>query len=377
MRATLADTALTRLAGRFVWLELDYDKPANRDFMKSRGVSYTPSLYVLDPSDERATATHFGGLTLPELTRFLERGERGVRERSRSPADESMARGDALLGRGRIEEATAAYRRALGLAAPGWAGRTHAVGSLAWALWAGGEIEACAETAAVEAPRLARGEMFGRVVLAGFASANRGGQAPWARSARRTLEPLAKEAVGLSDVLRDHRFQLYEQLMIAADARGDSVHVVRWGHRWLDEIESVAPRDDDERSALDIARVDAASDLGEPERVIPALVASERLMPANYNASLRLAQMELAAGRYDEALAACERGLAHVTGPMGRAWILEVRANSLIGKGDDAAARRALEQALRSAQTITNPMNREHRVLALTRAIARLDAKGR
>jgi hypothetical protein len=54
---------------------------------------------------------------------------------------------------------------------------------------------------------------------------------------------------------------------------------------------------------LDIARVDAAQLMGNPLRVLPALLASAKAMPNNYNASLRQAQMQLSAGRYDDASA--------------------------------------------------------------------------
>jgi tetratricopeptide (TPR) repeat protein len=370
MRATLDDPALTRQAGRFVWLELNFDGPMNQAFVARRGVAYTPSLYVLDPADERATATHLGGMTLPELNQFLDRGERGYRTRSQSPSDVALARGDALLGRGRFAEAATAYREAFRLAPSDWSERRRAVGSLTWALWVGGEAQACAESAALEAPGMPRDAGFASVVLAGFASTNQGGDAPWAVTARKVLEPLAAEAVAVSSALRDHRFQLYQQLMHAAFARGDTVTVVRWGDRWLDEIESSTPSSENERTALDIARVDAAWAVDEPSRVIPALTASERAMPTNYNASLRLAQMQSAAKRYDEALASCDRGLAHVTGPIGRTWLLETKADALTARGDTTAARGVLEQALEAAQAIGSPSNRDNNLGRIRRAMA-------
>jgi hypothetical protein len=57
----------------------------------------------------------------------------------------------------------------------------------------------------------------------------------------------------------------------------------------LAEVDATPPRGDDERSALDIARVDAARVMNTPLRVLPALVASEKAMPNNFNASLRVA----------------------------------------------------------------------------------------
>jgi tetratricopeptide (TPR) repeat protein len=208
-------------------------------------------------------------------------------------------------------------------------------------------------------------------------SSNQGGSAAWAAAARVNLEPLALEGATLPAVLRDHRFQLYQQLMSAAETRGDTATVTRLGHRWLDDIEAIVPRDDDERSALDIARVDAASELNEPERVLPALRASEKAMPENYNASLRLAQMEVAAKRYDEAIAACERGLAHATGPVGKTWLLKTKFNALAGKGDMVEGRRVLDEALASARLIANEQNRDNNVRSITRAMAEVDKPGK
>jgi predicted Zn-dependent protease len=165
--------------------------------------------------------------------------------------------------------------------------------------------------------------------------------------------------------------------MHAAQQRDDAAALARWGGRWLDEIERTTPAGDDERSALDIARVDAVQLLGTPARAIPALVESERAMPGNYNASLRLAQVATAARRYDDALAACGRGLEHVTGPIARSWLLQTKAEALIGKGDPAAARRALDEALRSARTIGTKANRDSNVARIQRAIAEAEHAGK
>lgn len=369
MRATLADASLARYAGRFVWLELDFDKPANQAFLARHHVTYTPSFFILDPADERATATQLGGMTLPELGGFLERGERGVTAKAMTPAGAALARGDALLGRGRTAEAATAFHDALRLGGRTWPERERALGSLTWALMSSSQWQACGETASSEAARMKREQMFGRVILSGLSCVNQGGSASWTEPARRTLSPLAAEAIALPATLRDHRFQLYQQLMSAAERHGDRATVGRWGRRWLDELDATRPVNDDERTALDVARVDAASLLGEPLRVLPALIASERAMPDNYNASLRLAQMAADAGRYDEALAACDRGLAHVSGPLGRTWLLRTKADAFRRKGEPARARRVLGEALRAAQAIGVKEARERNVEAISNAL--------
>jgi tetratricopeptide (TPR) repeat protein len=161
--------------------------------------------------------------------------------------------------------------------------------------------------------------------------------------------------------------------MYNAEVRGDRATVSRWGERWLNELDATKPANDDERSALDVARVDAASVLGDPMRVLPALIASEQAMPNNYNASLRLAQMANEAKQYDEAIAACKRGLAHVSGPIGRTWLLQTEAAALSGKGQPVEAKRVLQAALRSARLIGVKGSRERNIGVISKALKEME----
>jgi tetratricopeptide (TPR) repeat protein len=375
LRAALEKGELDRYAGRFVWLALDLDKPQNRTFIVAHGGSATPTLFVLDPSDQRATATQLGGLTTAEFSAFLERGERGAASRAKAPADAKLARRDELLARNQPGAAAAAYGEALRVADRSWPERDRAVGANIGALMSSRQTHKCAETAVVAAPTMRRSAEFGRVVLSGLTCANDEGSAASAAATRRTLESLAVEAIGVQTILRDHRFQLYQQLMIAAQARKDETGVKRWGDQWLHEVDAGKPANDDERSALDIARVDVASLLDDPSRVLPALQASERAMPNNYNASLRLAQMQNEAKRYAEAIAACDRGLAHVTGPLGRTWLLQTKAEALIQLGQTVHARRTLESALTAAQAIGLRSAHDRNVARVSSAIASLEKR--
>lgn len=123
-----------------------------------------------------------------------------------------------------------------------------------------------------------------------------------------------------------------------------------------------------ERTALDIVRVEIVWDPRSAERVIPALSASERAMPTNDIAPLRLAQAELEAERYGDARAACERGLRLARGPMTRMWLLELEAQAWLATGDRVAARRVLGEAKRAAAGIGTPSNKAsnlHRIATL------------
>ncbi len=375
MRATLAEPALARYAGRFVWLELDYDKPVNQPFLQSQGCSFTPTLFIIDPNNGSALASHVGGLSPADLEGFLAVGEMRFRGEHVSPADSLLAHADILLSREDNEHALAEATRALELGGPKWAERGHAYHTLAWAQMHSRQAQACAETAATAAPDLPRDDHFGAILVAAILCTSGGRGSDWARSDFAKLEPLAEEALKLASVTRDHRFQIFQNLMNATASLGDTTAKRRWGHRWLDDIEAVTPRDDDERSALDIARVDAAGDLGEPERVLPALFASEKAMPTNYNASLRLAEMLYAAKRYQETLVACDRGLTHVTGPLGRSWLLSTKADAYDDMGDPAKAKALLAEALEVAKQIGVARMRNSNVSRLTRALSAYDEK--
>jgi tetratricopeptide (TPR) repeat protein len=370
MRAELADSSLARYAGRFVWLSLNYDVPANQEFLTRYGADYTPSFFVIDPADEHSAATQLGGMTLPELTAFLDRGEKGVLAKVATPAGRALAKGDELLGRNQARQAVVFYRQALQFGGKNWPDRGHAIASLTWALMRDQQAQPCAETAVREAPALHRDETFSRMVLAGLYCVA-GEKGPWAATAAKTIYPLAEEAIALPATLRDHRFQIYQQLMYQAKMRGDKTTLQKWGDAWLKEIDAITPANDDERSALDVARVDAAGLLGQPERVIPALKVSEQTMPTNYNASLRLAQMLDEAKQFDQSVAACDRGLKNVTGPLGRTWLLTTKADALTELGRKKEAHQALEEALQAARTIGTKRARERNVRLITEALAK------
>jgi len=64
-----------------------------------------------------------------------------------------------------------------------------------------------------------------------------------------------------------------------------------------------------------------------------------------------------------------------VTGPIGRTWLLETKADALMGKGDSAAARSVLEEAMRSAQAIARKRTRDNNVAKISQAMKEAQAK--
>ncbi len=81
------------------------------------------------------------------------------------------------------------------------------------------------------------------------------------------------------------------------------------------------------------------------------LQASENDLPDDYNPPARLAVAYLEMKKADEALAASNRALPKVAGPR-RVRVLQTRSEIFAAKGDAAASREALEQALAYAESL-------------------------
>ena len=358
MRDLLAHADLARYAGQFVWLELSYDEEGNRAFMAKYGANATPTFFVIDSKDEHVTAMQTGAMSFPELTQFLDRGAASNRQ---SPADIALTRGDTLLSQQPVDAAKA-YQEALRLAPVTWPQRELAEASLVQALQDSRQWQQCAETSASDAAPMKRDVIFVRTVVAGMWCVASADPASWTEAALRKLQPLAEEALTFPTTVRDHRDAIYRTLMFISVNRQDNASAAKWGNRWLAELDAIKPLSDDERSALDIARVENVQVYGDPKRILPALKESERAMPHNYIASLRLAQTETAAEHYNEAIAACDRGLARGPGANGRTWLLQIKAQSLQAENKNEEARHALEQALQAAQEIPSSKGRDMNV---------------
>lgn len=316
----LAQADLTRYAGQFVWLELNFDKAHNHAFLTMYGANATPTFFIINPKDGRVAAMQTGAMSLTEFEHFLDRGKQSALAAQQSPADAALRRGDALHAVN-PKQAVAQYRRALQLAPADWQHRELAEASLATALQADSQWQECAETSAKEASAMSRDAMFGRVVMTGMWCLVQADPAPWVEVQAAKLKPLAEEGLSLQTTVGDHRDELYRTLMYLALSRDDKAEAAKWGNRWLDELDTRKPANDEERSAIDIARVENIQAFGDPHRALPALLESERAMPANWNASLRVAQMELAANNYDQSVAACDRGLSRNPGAGGQSWL--------------------------------------------------------
>jgi tetratricopeptide (TPR) repeat protein len=369
MRDLLAHADLAKYAGQFVWLELSYDEPRNRKFLLRYGATATPTFFVIDPQEETVAAMQPGGMSLTELKQFLDRGAVVVLAKRKAPADAALQSGDKLIAR-RPAEAAKAYEQALQLAPTDWIRRELAEASLVEALKDSEQWQECARTASDEAASMKRDALFVRTLVAGMWCLASTDSAPWVDLQLTAIQPLAEEALSLPITVRDHRDSIYRTLMYVEVKRKREDAALKWGDRWLAELDAATPQSDDERSALDIARVENLQIVGDPVRILPALEASEKAMPNNYIASLRLAQIELAANQFHEAIAASDRGLTRGPGAVGQAWLLKIKAQALQALGRRQEAQSTLQDAARAAEQIPSQESRVRNLASIRKLLA-------
>ncbi|HET6921706.1 MAG TPA: hypothetical protein VFI16_01035, partial [Anaeromyxobacteraceae bacterium] len=318
MRATvLADRAFVKQAGRFVWLDVDTERPESAPFLEAIPIEVWPTYLVVDFETGQPVLKWLGTATAAQLARLLQDGERAVREAAGEGVQALLARADRANAEGRTDEAVAGWRRALQKGGRGWDRRPRVVESLVLAL-SGSQPDECARIAQAEGPGLARGQSFANVAAVGLSCALDAPEgAPWGAAALAALEPLARQALSAPGVLADDRAGLHDALVRARLAAGDEAGARKVGEAFWAflEAEGRRARTPAERASLDSWRVSCAIGLGDAARALPALRASERDLPDDYNPPARLAVLHRELGRSEEALAAADRALARVYGP--------------------------------------------------------------
>ena len=394
MRAfVFTDKSLSRQAGRFVWLEIDTEKPENAPFRKQFPLQALPTFFVVDPTTEKVALRWVGGATIPQLEGILEAGRKAVaasnarssgggvtREEGRGlpagGADQALARADRLYGEGDNAGAAKAYQEALALAPAVWATYGRAVESLLFALQRIEDYESGAKLARDAFPKLVRTASAANVAASGLDCAlELAVENTQRQELVAALEADACQVVGDAaiPVAADDRSAVFASLVQARKDAEDDLGAKEVAAGWAAFLESEAARAEtaERRTVFDSHRLSAYLELGEPERAIPMLEASERDLPDDYNPPARLATTYKALKRWDEALAASDRALAKVYGPR-QIGLLQTRSDIHVGRGDTAAARSTLEDALRVAEALPPGQKSEAAIAGLKKKIAAL-----
>ena len=375
MRAfVFTDPALTSRAGQFVWLDLNLDDERNAALQEKLGVEAFPTYFVVKPDDEAVALRGVGAMTVAELGTFLDdaRAALGGGTPS-SPAEAALLRADRLNGGGRKAEAAQAYREALDKALPGWPPYGRAAVALLFLYQTTKGEPKCVALAREALPRVTGTPASAVVALAGLDCA-----LALEKTAPVRPAAIAEAEAALRRVLADPKTGAaaddlstgYSSLIQARKDEGDAAGAKGDAKVWAAflEAEAAKAKSKEQRAVFDSHRLSAYLELGQPERAIPMLQASEADLPGDYNPPARLALAYLRMKKVDEALAASDRALPKVTGPR-RLSVLQTRADIFAAKGDLAAWRETLQQALAYAEALPPGQRREGTIKALRKKL--------
>jgi tetratricopeptide (TPR) repeat protein len=163
---------------------------------------------------------------------------------------------------------------------------------------------------------------------------------------------------------------MYQSLIAARDAEKDQTAARALREEWAAflEKEAGAAKTAEQRAVYDSHRLKAYLELGTPEKAIPLLEQSERDFPNDYNPPARLALAYKAMNQFNEALATSDRALAKAYGPR-KIGIYRTRADIYAGKGDKAAARKTVEEAIAYAKSLPDGQRSERTIAALQKKL--------
>ncbi len=360
MRAyVLTDARLAKLAGRFVWLDVDTEKPRNLAFLEKFPVEVWPTLLVIDPTTEKVVLRWTGAATAEQIERLALDAERALHagEGGGAPgtgkADAALARADRLSGERRPADAAAVYREALARGGKHWEPRERAAESLVQSLGLTEDAASCAAAAQELLPSLAPGARAARVAAQGLTCALSLDDPGERATAVIALEPLARASAAAPGVLADDRSWLFDELSQAREAMGDLAGATREAKRWLSFIVAKRAKAPTAlaRSGFDGQLLAAAIRAGEPRRALPALIRSERELPDDFVPAQNLARLYLELGRPADALPAAKRAAAKAEGPRRvRILVLEAQALGALGRKEEERA--VLDEAVRTGEEL-------------------------
>jgi tetratricopeptide (TPR) repeat protein len=359
------DKRLERYAGQFVWLQVDIENSRNAAFLSKYPIPAIPTLMVIDPKKESVALRYMSGATVPQLEKLLADGRRAVNPEAKSEADTLLTTADKYASQGLNGEAIKSYEMALAKAPKNWGRYGRASESYITALAMHRDNDRCVTFARDAYPQL-RGTMSGANVAAtglGCAAEIPAKADTIEYFEKATREAMADPKIPLSG---DDRSGMYQALIAARSVLKDEAGERKMTEEWSAflDAEAAKAKTPEERAVYDPHRLGAYMELGTPEKAVPMLQQSEKDFPNDYNPPSRLSIAFKALKKYDEALAATDRALAHVYGPR-KISVLRNRADIYLAKGDKESARRTLQEAIDYANGLPQGQRNENTIASL------------
>jgi thiol-disulfide isomerase/thioredoxin len=366
----LTDPALAPRGDQFVWFMMDVENPKNAALKKKFPANALPTFFVVNSKDETVARRWVGGMTIAQLQGFLDDG-RATIAGGETGNGSKLALADRLYGQADYKAAADAYLAAwpeLKTDDPQYARVAEA------ALYSFSTTERHADVLAlVEKAQPVLGETTSGASMAvsGLSSALAlPADAPGRAEAIAKYEALtrgylANPKITLADDDRSGMLiTLLDARTDAKDEPGAKAAALAWS-TFLDQAAARA-QTPEQRTVFDSHRLSAYIEIGKPELAVPMLLEAEKALPNDYNPPARLAAAYNAMKRWDDALAATDRALALAYGPR-KLRTYQARSDAYAGKGDLAAARRTMDEAIAYASALPPEYKSEATIASLTK----------
>ncbi len=359
----LNDPSLAPYADRFIWLALDTDREQNAEPVEQFPINVWPTFFIVNPADQSILARFQGAASLEQFKGFVEHGERLYRELAESGSaapcgrpTHLIRRGDQAAMLGDLTTAIEAYRGALSAAEQGWERGPEVLVDLIGTLYAAEKWSECVELG------------LGRIEDTGT-SASATDFIYRARACARKLDAADKRRSVLNERAAKRLTTLIDdpQGALSADDRSDAMVALRSIR--LEQNDETAARavalkqlamldDAANRAATPQAaatfnwpRAEVYVYLGRGAELIPALEASMRALPEDYDPPYRLAWVAYRTGDLDKALDAVNKALDLAYGPR-KGRMLSLLADIHRDRGDRDNERKAREQTIEHLESL-------------------------
>jgi thioredoxin-like negative regulator of GroEL len=369
----LPDPAVAGLRDRVLFAAIDTDRPTNAAFLERYPVDAWPTLFVLDPQNEKLLG-HWQGSASPAELRELLVGALDQRAAVLDPAGPfgALLEAESAAAKGEHAAAAAAYALALARSDARWPRRSEALAGLIAAAHDRERWTECAELGSEHLPAITGSSLPADTAYLVLdcashdlddGSRSRARDAAIARLRQHTAAPppgasaddQADALATLADALRD---------------QGDAEEARRLTETRLALLERAAREATTvERAAtFDYGRMGAYLELGRGEEAVAMLRQRIAELPDSYEPRARLAEALEKLGRDAEALRAVEGALERAYGPR-RLRYERLRA-TLLGKlGRVPEQRAALEAVLEGYQSLPSAVRRTLRQRELEHAL--------
>ncbi|HTJ40754.1 MAG TPA: thioredoxin family protein [Kofleriaceae bacterium] len=347
----LTDPAFAPFADRFVFVGIDTDKPSNAAVVAKLPQNVWPTYFVLSPDDETIEARFEGAATVRQWREFLGQGESAYAAND-LPEGSPLAHvrnGDRAMVAHDLAAADREYGAALAMAPADWPRRPDVLVSQIGARYKRGEIAGCLELGLAALDQTGRSSSVTDFLVWALRCADeREKDAPERARAMREAA-----AARLTDITHDPSTPL------SVDDRSDALANLRELEDQLGHHDLALAAAEQQRALLDDAANHAPSPaaagtfnyqrgdvyvyLGRPLDIVPALEASARALPDDYDPPYRLAWVLLKANQPDEAKIWIDHAAQLAYGPR-KARVLSLAADIAKARGDHDG-----EKSLRAA----------------------------